>query len=164
MKNMKNLFRCPNCGSFDCVKNGKVIRNCIAVGGKAKVQRYKCKICSFNYSRDEKGFITLKKKCTIIKAYFRDKKLNKTAKNAGISRVTLDAWLNQIIKNIQRIDEFKEKFDLRPDEFGKLNYFKQCIDKKNLKHPLMKKQIIELSYMHKEALFLLLKYNPKDTE
>ena len=27
-----------------------------------------------------------------------------------------------------------------------------------------KKQIIELSYIHKETLLLLLKYNPKDTE
>ena len=161
---MENSFRCPNCGSLECVKNGKVIRNCIAVGGKAKVQRYKCKVCSFNYSRDEKGFITLKKKCTIIKAYFRDKKLNKTAKNAGISRVTLDVWLNQIIKNIQKIDQLKEKLILKRDELGKINYLKQCIDKKNLKHPLTKKQIIELSYIHKETLLLLLKYNPKDTE
>ena len=142
---------CPNCGSEEYVKNGKV-------RGK---QRYKCKDCLYNYTTFERGFVPLKTRQTIIKDYFRQKKMNKAAEKAKISRVTLYAWLRQLIKNISEVEDVKKELKLSMAESGRLDYLDSDIKKRGWTHPLSKKQLIELSLRHIDILIILLKHRPR---
>ena len=142
---------CPNCGSENFVKNG-------IVHGR---QRFLCKNCLCTYTRVEWRFFSLKKKQTTIKDYFRRGNLKKTAEKAEISRVTLDAWLKQLIQNIAEIEDFKNELSLQNYEKEELNFLTSNIKERGWIHPLSKKQLIELSSKYLDTLMLLLRRRPK---
>jgi hypothetical protein len=76
-------MQCRKCGSEAAVKNGFM----------AGVQRYKCKNCSFQFTRETTHGKPVKDKILALILYLSGLSMNMTAKIIGVSAQTIMRWI-----------------------------------------------------------------------
>jgi len=76
-------MQCRKCGSEAIVKNGFMAGN----------QRYRCKNCSFQFTRDTAHGKPVKDKILALVLYLSGLSMNMTAKIIGVSAQTIMRWI-----------------------------------------------------------------------
>lgn len=76
-------FKCPKCNSIEVVKNGNV-------RGK---QRYKCRVCGYQFSRNGQKGKSIGAKLLAHGLYECGISMNKTAEIVGVSKQTISRWI-----------------------------------------------------------------------
>jgi transposase len=97
-------MKCPKCGEEDCVKNGKI----------GERQRYRCKKCGRNYTKDTNFHSTHRSVRTKRKAiiyYIQGKSFRDISKQLKVSNAGIEYWLKELKDKILNLEAvFSKKY------------------------------------------------------
>ncbi|PCJ89360.1 MAG: hypothetical protein COA57_02375 [Flavobacteriales bacterium] len=106
-------MNCPNCGSNEFIKDGKVRQR----------QRYQCKRCSYRYTVQRKASAKSKAvKRQALQLYLEGLTYREIGKIFGVSHVSVQKWVINYEKSISYLKNEQELSFIKIDEIA--NYVK----------------------------------------
>ena len=117
-------MRCPKCNSDQKIKNGIHL----------KKQRYRCKECKYNYTREGFRGIGLDEKIKALKLYREGLGFRSIARVLGVSNVSVLRWIRNFGRDIKKQVLSKIPDDLREIEIVEMDEMWHFTLKKNEKY------------------------------
>lgn len=94
-------MHCRKCGSEAFVKNGFV----------AEVQRYKCKKCGFQFTRETPHGKPMKDKILALVLYLSGLSMNMIGKIIGVSTQSVMRWINMFYEKFAENEIYEEHIE-----------------------------------------------------